>query len=243
MANLDLYEKVRKVPDEAKKPIKGGRISGFTDINPMWRIKTLTENFGPCGDGWKYEVVSREFVPGGNGEIAVFVDIALKYKLANGEWSEPVYGSGGSMYVKQESTKLYTDDEAPKKALTDAISVACKALGVGADVYWDKDASKYDVPEPVANQPKVQQNKPVQTKQENEYNAVISIARQMIDNITDAESANVAMREMKKLNHIGDSKQFIWQMLKQRTTQLKLLLVTDDATSEKYFVDDSDAVA
>lgn len=28
-------------------------------------------------------------------------------------------------------------------ALTDAISVACKALGFGADVYWAKDATKY----------------------------------------------------------------------------------------------------
>jgi hypothetical protein len=32
---------VRVVPNEAKKEIKGGRLSGFTDINPMWRIKTL----------------------------------------------------------------------------------------------------------------------------------------------------------------------------------------------------------
>lgn len=29
-------------------------------------------------------------------------------------------------------------------ALTDAISVACKALGVAADVYWNMDATKYD---------------------------------------------------------------------------------------------------
>ena len=32
-------------------------------------------------------------------------------------------------------------------ALTDAISVSCKALGVGADVYWDKDDTKYTKPE------------------------------------------------------------------------------------------------
>jgi hypothetical protein len=29
-------------------------------------------------------------------------------------------------------------------ALTDAISVACKALGIAADVYWEADKSKYD---------------------------------------------------------------------------------------------------
>ena len=52
MENLDLYQKVRSVPDSAKKTIKGGRTSGMTDINPMWRIKVLTEQFGPCGIGW-----------------------------------------------------------------------------------------------------------------------------------------------------------------------------------------------
>lgn len=44
MGNLDLYEKVRSVPDSAKKTINGGRTSGMTDINPMWRI-----NFNPQG--------------------------------------------------------------------------------------------------------------------------------------------------------------------------------------------------
>jgi hypothetical protein len=29
-------------------------------------------------------------------------------------------------------------------ALTDAISVACKALGMSADIYFNKDRSKYD---------------------------------------------------------------------------------------------------
>ena len=29
-------------------------------------------------------------------------------------------------------------------ALTDAISVACKALGVGANIYWDSDRTKYE---------------------------------------------------------------------------------------------------
>ena len=36
------------------------------------------------------------------------------------------------------------NDECFKMALTDAISVSCKALGVGADVYWNKDRTKYD---------------------------------------------------------------------------------------------------
>ena len=56
--NLDLYNRVRKVPKEAIKSIAAGRLKGMSDINPMWRIKMLTEEFGVCGFGWKYETVS-----------------------------------------------------------------------------------------------------------------------------------------------------------------------------------------
>ena len=45
MNNLELYDKFRQVPETAKKNIGGGRLKGMTDINPMWRIKTLTEEF------------------------------------------------------------------------------------------------------------------------------------------------------------------------------------------------------
>ena len=49
----------------------------------------------------------------------------------------------GSRLVSKENSGLYTDDECYKKAYTDAISVACKSLGIGADVYWEKDSTKY----------------------------------------------------------------------------------------------------
>ena len=46
--NLKIYNMIKKVPDEAQKKITGGRLSGMTDIKPMWRIEKLTEVFGPC---------------------------------------------------------------------------------------------------------------------------------------------------------------------------------------------------
>jgi len=48
------------------------------------------------------------------------------------------------MLVDLEKGKLVPNDEAFKMALTDAISVACKAIGVAADVYWEGDTTKYD---------------------------------------------------------------------------------------------------
>lgn len=156
MSNLSIYEQVRSVPKEAIKPIAAGRLKGMSDINPMWRIKKLTEVFGPCGTGWYYTKPDVQYIPGSSGTIACVVQTDIVYKTEGG-WSEPVCGIGGSMYVSQEKNGLYTDDEAPKKALTDALSVACKALGIGADVYWDKDRTKYT---PVAEQPEKPQQKP-----------------------------------------------------------------------------------
>lgn len=80
--------------------------------------------------------------------MSAFCNIVLQYKW-EGEWSDPIPGTGGSAYVAKEKGGLYTSDECYKQALTDAISVAAKALGIGADVYWDKDTTKYSAsPEP-----------------------------------------------------------------------------------------------
>ena len=67
---MEIYNKVREVPKEAQKTIRGGRLKGMTDINPMWRIKTLTEQFGPCGFGWKYVITKQWLENGTNGEIS-----------------------------------------------------------------------------------------------------------------------------------------------------------------------------
>lgn len=142
--NLALYNNVRAVPPEALRPIEGGRLKGKSDINPMWRIKTLTDQFGPCGLGWYYEITNQELETGSNGEISAFVRINLYVKYGE-EWSKPIVGTGGSGFVIKEKNGMYTNDECFKMALTDAISVSCKSLGFGANVYWDKDRTKYDV--------------------------------------------------------------------------------------------------
>lgn len=144
--NMKIYEATRHVPPEAKKPIPAGRLKGYTNINPMWRIKTMTEQFGICGIGWRVEITKQWLEPSESGEVSAFCNINLYIKV-DGEWSEAIPGTGGAKYVVQEKSGKYVDDEAFKKAETDAISVACKMLGIGADVYWAEDRTKYDTPE------------------------------------------------------------------------------------------------
>lgn len=142
MDNMELYGKMRSVPQEARKQIAGGRLKGFTDINPMWRIKKLTEMFGPCGFGWYTDEVER-WTESSNGVVGAFVKIHL-YVRQGDEWSRPIVGIGGSSLVAQEKSGLVFSDEAFKMAYTDAISVACKALGMAADVYFEKDVRSRD---------------------------------------------------------------------------------------------------
>ena len=140
--NMKIYNAVREVPKEAQKAIGAGRLRGMTDINPMWRIQTLTEQFGAVGTGWYYDIVNFWTEPGANDEMCANVIINL-YVKNDDEWSKPIVGIGGSKYITTESKGLYTSDEAFKMALTDAISVACKALGIGADIYWAAGRTKY----------------------------------------------------------------------------------------------------
>ena len=143
MENMEIYNKVREVPQNAQKPIQAGRLKGMTDINPMWRIKVLTEQFGVCGIGWYYEITDKHLeIVADSKEVVATVQINLFVKIGD-EWSKPIIGIGGSKIASMERNGLYVDDECFKKATTDALGVACKNLGIGADVYWDKDTDKY----------------------------------------------------------------------------------------------------
>ena len=141
--NLETYEKLRNVPKEAQKQFSNGKFSG-TDINPMWRIKKMTEVFGMCGIGWYVEVVNREMIKADNGEQSAFISVKLYIKdEKSGEWSKPIYGEGGNSYEKVTRNGISVSDEAFKMAYTDAISNATKMLGLGADIWFANDKTKY----------------------------------------------------------------------------------------------------
>jgi len=80
MNNLELWEKLHRPPITALKTIKGGRMSGKTDISPQWRLKVMTETFGPVGIGWKYEIERLWTEPGSDGQVCAF---ALVYIYEN----------------------------------------------------------------------------------------------------------------------------------------------------------------
>jgi hypothetical protein len=143
MKNLEIYNKLKSVPKEYLKTIQAGRLKGMTDIKPQWRIMAITEQFGACGFGWYYDNVSFEYKQGANEEIICNCRLSLYVKIDN-EWSKPIFGTGGSKLVAKESNGMHNSDEAEKMAMTDALSVAMKALGVAGDIYLGIDNTKYN---------------------------------------------------------------------------------------------------
>ncbi len=137
------YELMSKVPNTALKPIEFGTLKGKSDINPQWRYEVMTNTFGLCGVGWKYELVSHHTVPVPDGTLMVFVFINLYVK--DGEnWSAPIPGSGGDFLIKKDKNGIHGNDEAFKMAITDALGNAAKMIGVAADIYRGLYDSKYE---------------------------------------------------------------------------------------------------
>jgi hypothetical protein len=138
--NLDLWNKLGKTdPAHTKQFKRAGGFSG-TAIKPMWAYRRMTEEFGPCGVGWGVYEPTFQVVPGPEGEVLVYCTASIWYE--NPE--QRSWGVGGDKVVSKNKYGLNTDDEAFKKAFTDAITNALKMIGVGADVHMGMfDDNKY----------------------------------------------------------------------------------------------------
>ena len=118
-------------------------------------------------------------------EVKAYCNIDLFIKV-NGEWSDAIQGTGGSSEVTMESKGAYVSDECYKMALTDALSVAMKALGVAADVYFEKGKylidhdSKYDLVDSQAAQ------QTAQTQQQSQATAQPAQPQYHPDNLAEA---------------------------------------------------------
>lgn len=120
---------------------RAGGFSG-TAIKPIWSIRRMTEEFGPCGVGWGVNEPTFQVVHG-NDEALVYCTVSIWH----GARENIVFGVGGDKAIGKNRNGLFTDDEAFKKAFTDAMTNAMKLIGVGADVHMGLfDDSKYVAP-------------------------------------------------------------------------------------------------
>jgi len=140
MSKTDLWDRLGKTdPKHTKGFSRSGGFKG-TAIKPMYSFHRMTEEFGPCGQGWGVNQPSFQVVPGTEGEVLVYCTVSVWHA----DRANLVFGVGGDKAVVKYSSGLKSDDEAFKKAFTDAITNALKLIGVGADVHMGLfDDSKY----------------------------------------------------------------------------------------------------
>jgi len=135
-ANMEIWNKVAKTDPKHTKAVSFGR--KFTSIDAHYQIMRATETFGPVGLGWRYDVDYSTFETG--GIVFSFADVMMWWM--DGE-TKAYYGPvrGCSCLVDQ---KARVDTDAPKKALTDALTKALSHLGFSADVFLGLfDDNKY----------------------------------------------------------------------------------------------------
>jgi hypothetical protein len=139
--NLSIWTALGKTdPKHTKQFSRAGGFKG-TAIKPIWITQRLTEQFGPCGEGWGFERPEFQLVNAAN-EILVYCTVTAWY-VHDGK-QHFIYGVGGDKVVTQRQSGSFNDDEAFKKAFTDALGNAFKFVGVGADVHMGLfEDSKY----------------------------------------------------------------------------------------------------
>lgn len=147
MSNLDLWDRLSRTdPAQTKTFKRAGGFSG-TAVKPIYTVQRMTEEFGPCGEGWGINEPVFQVVPGDNREMMVYCTVGLW--VGSGK---PIYGVGGDKIVTHikandqynRPERWENDDEAFKKAFTDAVGNAMKYLGMSADVHMGLfDDSKY----------------------------------------------------------------------------------------------------
>lgn len=150
MSNLSLWESVERTdPNYTKSFNRSGGFSG-TSINPTYLIKQATKQFGVVGIGWGWEIIKDEVMVGGLiqvgdnfcNELIHTIQLRLWYVI-NGEKAS-VEHFGATTFVGKNKYGVFTDEEAKKKSLTDALTKCLSMLGFSADIHLGKwDDSKY----------------------------------------------------------------------------------------------------
>jgi len=149
-------------PKQTKEFTRAGGFRG-TAIKPIYSIQKMTEVFGQCGEGWGYTKPEYQIVDGTEGQKLVYCTVGLwTANMKDLSSDDYIWGVGGDFIIVKQSSGLRSDDEAFKKAFTDALMNAMKHIGMSADVHMGQfDASKYVQPEPkkseaIKNYPGVQ---------------------------------------------------------------------------------------
>lgn len=146
--NLAIWSAVEKTdPAHTKTFTRAGGFSG-TAVNQAYQARRATELFGPIGIGWGFDEIEHQIVEGAGGDKVWFSKVKLWYQHPTGHELGGRRGEvvqwGATTFVGKNSKGLFTDEEAGKKSITDAVGKCLSLLGFSADVYLGQfDDQKY----------------------------------------------------------------------------------------------------
>jgi hypothetical protein len=139
--NMRFWKEVCVTDPHHTKGVQKGR--KFTAVDAQYQVQRATEIFGPVGEGWGYQVhyefTTHDLAPPMEPFVTAYVTV----------WHGDVNNRFGPVcaihpLVARYKSGAQFDDDAPKKAMTDALTKALSHLGFSADVFLGKyDDNKY----------------------------------------------------------------------------------------------------
>lgn len=142
MSTLDLWNKVEKTDPAHVKAITGKSYQG-TSPKPHYLVHKATETFGPCGIGWGFSIVDERIEEGAGGERMHIARVRVWYEW-DGKRGEVEHVGGTQFSGTRKNGNPFTDEDAPKKSVTDALVKALSMIGFAGDIFMGRyDDSKY----------------------------------------------------------------------------------------------------
>lgn len=135
MANLNLWKAVQTTDLAFTKPSTSGR--SITTIDPQYQLREATNQFGPFGIGWgiKPDTVKISYKTIATYELLMY-DAVMFYNYEDKEGLLNISSVQKIAYVTNNGKGyLKVDDDAQRKAETNAVSKGLSRIGFNADIF------------------------------------------------------------------------------------------------------------
>ena len=144
---LSIWDAVATPDPKFTKDFNKGGFKGKA-TSPVYLARRATEQFGPYGLGWGVEIEDERYVEGhiiderGTRAVIHVLRIVLWYMQGDKRGEARHYGQ--TDFVGKNKHGPFTDEEAPKKSFTDAMTKALSLMGFAADIHMGLfDDNKY----------------------------------------------------------------------------------------------------
>lgn len=140
--NKELWSRAFTTDPKAVKAITGKQYKGNSP-KPYWIVERLTDEFGPCGIGWGFQILNERFERFSDTDTLHIAAVRFWYVLDGQRGELEQIGQTKASYMTGSGAFLL-DEDAPKKSVTDALVKCASYLGFAGDIFSGRwDDSKY----------------------------------------------------------------------------------------------------